>query len=122
MTVICVEDHPVMLTRLIKSIQEILPDSAVHGFSKTADALDFARRNSCDVLVSEIELYEGNGIILAEKMKNLNSRENIIFHTVCDEKEYAHEVMKLKPSGYLLKPAGKELLEEELCNLRYPVC
>jgi YesN/AraC family two-component response regulator len=38
---------------------------------------------------------------------------------VCDEKEYAKEVMKIKPSGYLVKPAKKEQLEAELKNLRY---
>ena len=44
---------------------------------------------------------------------------NIIFPTVCDEKEHAKEVMKIKPSGYLVKPAKKEQLENELNNLRY---
>ena len=44
---------------------------------------------------------------------------NIIFLTVCDEKEHAKEVFKIKPSGYLVKPANKEQLESELKNLRY---
>ena len=50
----------------------------------------------------------------------INSKENIIFFTVCDEKEHAKEViMKIKPSGYLVMPAKKEQLEAELKNLRY---
>ncbi len=49
----------------------------------------------------------------------INSKENIIFFTVCDEKEHAKEVMKIKPSGYLAMPAKKEQLEAELKNLRY---
>jgi YesN/AraC family two-component response regulator len=43
----------------------------------------------------------------------------LIFLTVCDEKEHAKEVLKIKPSGYLLKPAKREQLEAELKNLRY---
>lgn len=122
MTVVCVEDHPVMLAGLIKNLEEITPESTVCGFSKVPDALSFVKNNGCDVLICEIELYEGNGIILAEEIKNINPKVNIIFLTVCDEKEYAHEVMRLKPSGYLLKPAKKELLKEELDNLRYQIC
>ena len=58
---------------------------------------------------------------LAKNMKKLNSKVNILFLTVCDEKEHAKEVMKIKPSGYLVKPAKKEQLESELKNLRYHV-
>ena len=47
---------------------------------------------------------------------------NIIFHTVCDEKEHAREVMQIKPSGYLVKPAQKEQLAFELNHLRYGLC
>ena len=36
--------------------------------------------------------------------------------------EFAKEVMKIKPSGYLVKPAKKEQLAYELNNLRYVSC
>jgi YesN/AraC family two-component response regulator len=52
----------------------------------------------------------------------MNPKVNIIFLTVCDEKEHAKEVFKIKPSGHLLKPAKKEQLEAELYNLRYAAC
>ena len=76
-------------------------------------------KNGCDVLISEIELCGTDGLTLAKKIKEINSRVNIIFFTVCDEREYAKEVIGIKPSGYILKPAKKEQLEEELKNLRY---
>ena len=41
----------------------------------------------------------------------INSKVNIIFFTVCDKKEHAKEVMKIKPSGYLVKPAKKSSLK-----------
>jgi DNA-binding NarL/FixJ family response regulator len=44
---------------------------------------------------------------------------NIIFLTVCDEREHAREVLRIKPSGYLVKPASQEQLEMEMKNLRY---
>ena len=56
---------------------------------------------------------------LAKHVKNINPKVNIIFLTVCDEREHAREVLRIKPSGYLVKPAKKEQLEFELKNLRY---
>ena len=39
----------------------------------------------------------------------------------CGEREHAREVLKLKPSGYLTKPATQEQIMQEIRELRYPV-
>ena len=119
MTVVCVDDHPIMLNGLSKNIRQLLPDAGIATFEQADDALNFAREKGCDVLISEIELYGTSGLTLAKEMKKINPRVNIIFLTVCDEKEHAREVLMIKPSGYLVKPASHEQLEAELCNLRY---
>ena len=119
MRVVCVDDHPIMLRGLAHSIQKILPEAIVCSFERADDALSFINENSCEILISEIELCGTDGLTLAQKVKRRNPNVNIIFLTVCDEKEYAREVLKIKPSGYLVKPANKEQLEFELHNLRY---
>ena len=121
MTVICVDDHPIMLKGLMESVRQLLPDSSVRAFESADVALDFARGNGCDVLICEIELCGTDGLALAKKVKKLNPKVNIIFLTVCDEREHAKEVFEIRPSGYLLKPAKKEQLEAELKSLRYHV-
>ena len=122
MTIICVDDHPIMLKGLAKSIQEMVPNAIVGACSGADEAMEFAKEHGCDVLISEIELAGIDGLTLAKSMKKLNSKVNILFLTVCDEKEHAKEVMKIKPSGYLVKPANKEQLTFELSNLRYGTC
>ena len=119
MKIICVDDHPIMLKGLSKTINHILPNSIIGSFLNAEDALKFAQDVGCDVLISEIELNGVDGLTLAERIKKINSKVNIIFLTVCDEKEYAKEVIRIKPSGYLVKPATTEQLESELNNLRY---
>ena len=119
MTIVCVDDHPIMLKGLSQSIEQILPDANVGAFEKADDALKFAKDNGCDLLICEIELSGVDGLALAKSVKKLNSKVNIIFLTVCDEKEHAREVLKIKPSGYIVKPAKREQLELELNNLRY---
>ena len=121
MTIVCVDDHPIMLKGLSKNIRQLLPDATVESFEHADEALSFAKENGCDVLISEIELCGIDGLALAKTVKRLNPKVNIIFLTVCDEKEHAKEVMRIKPSGYLVKPANKEQLALELNSLRYNV-
>lgn len=122
MTVVCVDDHPVMLKGIKHSIEQILPEASIAAFTNADEALAYAKDKGCDILVSEIELCGVDGLTLAKGVKEINPLVNIIFLTVCDEKEHAKEVLKIKPSGYLLKPAKKEQLEAELNNLRYSAC
>ena len=122
MTIVCVDDHSVMLRGIRQSVEQILPEASVSAFTNADDALAFVKENGCDILISEIELCGVDGLTLAKNVKKLNSEVNIIFLTVCDEKEYAKEVFNIKPSGYLLKPAKTEQLEAELNNLRYTAC
>lgn len=119
MTIVCVDNHPIALQALMQCIHRILPTASTYTFDKVDSALSFVRDNGCDVLISEIELNGIDGLILAKKVKKLNPKVNIIFHTVCDEKEHAREVLNIRPSGYLLKPAGNDQIEFELRNLRY---
>ena len=122
MTVVCVDDQPIMLKGLSQSIEQILPDASIGTFKNANKALEFVKENGCDILICEIELCGIDGLTLAQRVKLLNPKVNIIFLTVCDEKEHAKEVLKIKPSGYLLKPAKRDQLEHELNNLRYNGC
>ena len=122
MTVVCVDDHSVMLEGVKQSVKQILPEASIAAFTSADEAMGFVRESGCDVLISEIELCGLDGLTLAQRVKKINPRVNIIFLTVCDEKEHAKEVLSIKPSGYLLKPAKKEQLEAELNNLRYTAC
>ena len=122
MTIVCVDDHSVMLKGTKHSVEQILPSASIVAFTNADEALAYVNENGCDILISEIELCGVDGLTLAKRVKNLNSMVNIIFLTVCDEKEHAKEVFQIKPSGYLLKPAKEEQLEAELKNLRYAAC
>ena len=119
MTIVCVDDHPIMLRGLSHTIRELVPDADVAVFENGNGALGYVRENGCDILISEIELCGISGLTLAQEIKQMNPRVNIIFLTVCDEREHAREVLRIKPSGYLVKPVEQGQLEAELKNLRY---
>lgn len=121
MTILCVDDHPVIVKGLKNSVKQIYPEATVLTFTVAKEALSYAQSHGCDVLICEIELYNHGGITLAEQIRNINPCVNIIFVTVCSEQEHAKEVLKLRPSGYLTKPIIESQLIAELQQLRYPV-
>ena len=121
MTIVCVDNTPIMLQSLKENADKAYPCADVQSFLSTDSALDYAEKFGCDVLLCEINPPRWEGLFLAEKVKNINPRVNIIFVTVCSESEHAKAVMRLKPSGYLTKEATSAQILEELQNLRYPV-
>ena len=121
MTIVCVDNTPIMLQSLKENARNAYPCADVQTFLTEVPALEYAEAFGCDVLLCEINPPRLEGLFLAEKIKKINPKVNIIFVTVCSENEHAKAVMKLKPSGYLTKEATSAQILEELQNLRYPV-
>ena len=121
MTILCVDNTPITLQALEENAVKAYPHADVQTFLTAEPALQYAVKNGCDVLLCEINPPRLEGLFLAEKVKKINPKVNIIFFTVCSENEHAKAVLKLKPSGYLTKEATGAQILEELRNLRYPV-
>ena len=58
MTVVCVDDHSILLNGLAESVKQILPDANVNAFVSANAALAFVKENGCDILICEIDLYD----------------------------------------------------------------
>ena len=121
MNIVCVDNTPIMLQSLKEDAGKAYPNANVQTFLSADPALNYVQKHGCDVLLCEINPPRLEGLFLAEKVKSINPKVNIIFVTVCSESEHAKAVMRLKPSGYLTKEATSEQVLEELRNLRYPV-
>lgn len=106
-----------------KDLPQIVPDAQLHCFESAESALAFAEVHGCDVLLTEIELWNDphGGVRLAERIKELSPRVHIIFVTVCTEKEVASELSGLRIDGFLPKPWPSEALASVFRNLPYPV-
>lgn len=104
-------------------LPQIVPGAELHCFDSPAPALTYARTQGCDVLLTEVELWPERlgGVRLAEAMKEINPRVNIIFITVFSEFEVARALFDLRISGFVPKPWETKDLAAEFQNLRYPV-
>jgi DNA-binding NarL/FixJ family response regulator len=120
-TIVCFDNTPIMLQSLKENACQAFPQADIQAFLTEEPALHYAQTVGCDILLCEINPPRLEGLFLAEEIQRINKKVNIIFVTVCSEEEYAKEVLKLKPSGYLTKEATNAQILEELKNLRYPV-
>lgn len=119
MTIVAVDDEKMALQALSNAIRESAPEAELHSFRWGEDALEFAQKNSVDVVFLDIEMPGETGIQLAERLTNGNRKVNIIFVTGFGQ--YRDAAFDLHASGYLMKPITAEKVRVELDHLRYPV-
>ena len=119
MKILCVDDEPLMLQMLEMAIKEAQPDADVLAFDEPEDLLDEAKANGCDIAFLDIHMSGMTGVELAKELKGVNPKMNIIF--VTGFSEYTGDAMRLRASGYIMKPVTAEAVKEELSELRYPI-
>jgi two-component SAPR family response regulator len=119
MRILCIDDEPLMLKMLEKSIKKARPDADVTAHKKQSELLEDAKNNGCDIAFLDIHMYGMNGVELAKKLKELNPKMNIIF--VTGFSEYKGDAMDMKASGYIMKPVTAEEVKAELDDLRFPI-
>ena len=100
-------------------LEACFPSAAVTGFSRSSDALAFARSNPVALALLETRIGKDSGLDLCRELLEVNSRTNVLFLT--DSPEYALEAWSTGACGYLLKPLTPEALRLRLAWLRHPV-
>ncbi len=116
MNIIAVDDEQTALDDLMQAIEQAAPDSCLTGYNKVEEALQYAREQRVDVAFLDMRMAELDGLGLAEKLKELNPRINII--AVTGYSEYALGAYRIHASGFLEKPVTVDAVKFELSILR----
>ena len=112
MNIIAVDDEPLVLNDLLRSLRVVRPVCEPHAFATSREALDHARQNRVDLAFLDIEMPGINGLSLAKQLKEIDPDTHIVF--VTSYERYAIEAFALHATGYLLKPVRQESLAREL--------
>ena len=111
---IIVDDE--VLARIgIKSFLEGKDDIIIGGvFSRASDALDYLRTNLTDIVITDIEMSDMNGLEFIRDIRKNHLAEGIIILSCHDNFEYAREAISLGTDSYLLKHSvdEKSLIDE----------
>lgn len=112
MKIFLVDDHAILLDG-IKSI--LLKDDSLHvvGEASSAEAaLEFLKKNEIDLLITDFNLPEMDGLSLIRLVKKLSPKIKIIMLSMHDETHLVKEILKQGIDGYILKKDSHvELLE-----------
>lgn len=112
--VLVVDGHPVVRTGLKLYFQNH-SDIEVIGDVDTGVAIfEFVRRNKVDVVISEIDLPELNGITALRAIKKEHSNVKIIMFSHQPEEIYAISSVKAGASGYVSKSESMAVIEKAI--------
>lgn len=115
MRVMAVENELDVLNGMVEVLHNNHRVMEVKGYDNGLLALEWLKQNKTDVVFMNIALKEINGLLLAEKMKEIQPDLFIVF--VTDSPQYALQAFRVHAIGYLLKPIDKAKAEEELDNI-----
>lgn len=112
MRVMIVDDERLALRQFVVETEDI-PDIEVAGaFSNPLQALEYLKENPVEAVFLDIEMPELNGIILAEKMRELYPDLVVIFITGYEQ--YTLDALKVKADYYMTKPYDSRDIKEVL--------
>ncbi|MDH7911825.1 response regulator transcription factor [Winogradskyella sp. SYSU M77433] len=110
--ILIVDSHPIVRAGLELYLNS-KPDLKVVGsLGSGIEIFDFIRKQKVDVIISEIDLPELNGITALRAIKKENKSINVLMFSHQPEEIYAISTLKAGASGYLNKEASVDMIEE----------
>lgn len=113
MITVAVTDDHVMVVEGIKTMLNQVEDiNIVSSYHNVNDTLDGLRKTTPQVLLLDINLPDGNGILLCKKLKEQYNDLKIIALSNYEDISFIKQIIKNGANGYLLKNTNKaELID-----------
>jgi len=119
MRIFAIDDEIGALGLLEDAIKDVLPKEEIFTFHFASEMLKKATELPPDIAFLDIEIPEISGLEIAQKLRALNNKINVIF--VTGYNQYALEALKQYASDYITKPVSAKAIKRAMENLRYPI-
>lgn len=119
MITLAVDDMLQIAQQIRDMMFEIDPEGSHMAGNDPAEMLRTVENNKPDIVWLDIEMSGMSGLEMAAKIKLISPDTNIVF--VSGFTEYAVDAFGMHVSGFVIKPATKERLIDEIENLRRPI-
>ncbi|MFB1097349.1 LytR/AlgR family response regulator transcription factor [Terribacillus sp. JSM ZJ617] len=116
MTAFIVEDEPLARQELVFLLENSGEVEVVGEGSTLTKSYEAIRNTAPDVVFLDIELAEGTGLQLAEKLQELPKSPSFVFATAYDD--YALQAFELHAADYLLKPFDEQRINQCIHKLQ----
>ncbi len=120
MLIFVLDDEPLMLTAVEKTIRQAVSDAEVRAFPSPLEALKAAEEEQLhpDIAFTDIEMPDMTGLEFAVRLKSVSPDTRIVF--VTGYSQYAVDAFRVRAKGYIIKPLEPEAVLEELNQLPSP--
>jgi two-component system, NarL family, nitrate/nitrite response regulator NarL len=109
-----IDDHPMVLEGMKSLLADIEYISLSGTASNAFEAMQMLKDNTVDVAIVDINLPDVNGLDLTKKIKAEYPLVNVLAMSTFKERSYVIQMIQNGASGYLLKSATKEEIEEAI--------
>lgn len=91
---------------------------SIAGLARNAyEAMELIKANPPDIVITDISMPEISGIELAAKIKNEYPEVKIIAMSTFNERSYISQMVQKGATGYILKSASREEIEEAILSV-----
>lgn len=102
LTVIVAEDDEKLRDRVCSLLSKVF--TTIHKASDGSEALELYNKIGCDLLLTDINMPNMNGIELISEIRNTNDDLAIVVTSAYNESEYYSKLIELGVDGFILKP------------------
>lgn len=115
--ILVVDDHPMVLEGM-KSMLSQISFVGVNAVAVNAyEAMELIKKAHTDIVITDINMPEISGMNLALKIRHEFPEVKIIAMSTFKERSYISQMIQNGASGYLVKSASKEEIEEALLSV-----
>lgn len=114
--ILIVDDHPMVLEGM-RSLLSGISYLQIAGIATNAfEAMDMIKNTVVQVAIVDINLPDINGIELTKKIKTEYPSIKVLAMSTFKERSYISQMIQNGASGYLVKSASKEEIEEAILS------
>ena len=115
--VLVVDDHPMVLEGMRSMLAQISFVEISGTVSNAFDAIEMIKINLPDIVITDINMPEVSGIDLTVKIRKEFPAVRIVAMSTFKERSYISQMIQSGASGYLVKSASKEEIEEAILSV-----
>ncbi len=112
-----VDDHPMVLEGM-RSMLSLITFVEISGMANNAfGAVEILKAGAIDILITDINMPEVSGIELTLKVRKEFPAVKVVAMSTFKERSYISQMIQNGASGYLVKSASREEIEEAILSV-----
>ena len=120
MSILLAEDYEELHESLLRTLRTLFKN--VDGAYDGKEAIELYKKNSYNLVLSDISMPNINGVELSKMIKEQNPQQNILILSAHRDAEYLHQLINIGVRRFIQKPVSLENLLDEfytVCSILY---